>query len=505
MDNIEIELARRELARRKLLEQMRFMFEHYYNAPFIEGWHHAYICEHLEATFKGEIRFLIVNMPPSYGKTEMCVRQFVPYALGRNPSTKMIYTSYSDELSKKVSGEAREIVRSKVYGNLHKFKISPSQDQKHHWQTQEGGLLFATSTGGTVTGVHANIVIVDDPLKVNESCFASARNESWRYFSESITSRLLKDGKTIIIMQRLHPDDIVGRVLREMPSSAYTHLCLRAIESRPLVYDFKNIHYERAAGEALCEGWQNREEVEMIRLRMGEKGFKTQYLQDPEISEAGFFEKGQQREINALEAPECNLYMFIDPAMSLKDSSDERAIVVCGWSKDSSELETCVVYECDAGIWNLESFIEHIINMMLRYREARVLIESDGGGLLLYQSLLPEINRTNAKLAQKAREPLNHRIETFAAPRKTSKNQRIIGMHTYFVSGQLQFVRGGNGIEALLGELFAFDPDNPNNRDNRIDALSHSFNQRGTLVIPYSEEKKQPIQKRQIVRRTWNV
>lgn len=504
MDNIEMELARRELSRRKLLEQMRYLFENYYHTPFIEGWHHRYICEHLEAIFKGEIRFLIVNMPPSYGKTEMCVRQFVPYCLGRNSSTKMIYTSYSNELSEKVSGEAREIVRSKAYQNLHKISISPSQDQKHHWQTKENGLLFATSTGGTVTGVHANIVIVDDPLKVNESCFASARNESWRYFSESITSRLLKNGKTIIIMQRLHPDDIVGRVLREMPSNAYTHLCLRAIEARPIVYDFGSFHYERAADEALCPSWQNREEIELTRLRMGEKGFKTQYLQDPEMSEAGFFIKGAQKEINALEAPQCNLYIFIDPAMSLKENSDERAIVVVGWSKDESELEMCVVYECDAGIWSLETFIEHIINMMLRYKDAHVLIESDGGGILLYQSLLPEINKTNAKLTQKGREPLNHRIQTFSAPRKTSKNQRIVGMHTYYVSGQLCFVRGGSGIEALLSELFAFNPDNPNNRDNRIDALSHSFNQRGTLVIPYSEEKQsQP--KRQILRRTWNV
>lgn len=505
---IEAELALRTLARRNLIDQMRYLYQYHYCTPFLEGWHHSYLAEHLQALLQGQIKLLMVNMPPSYGKTEMCVRQFVPYALGQNPSTEVIYTSYGADLSEKVSLETRNIISSKPYSNLHKVSLSAEQNQRRFWQTTKRGYLFATSTGGAVTGVHAHILIIDDPLKVDDSQLTTALEHSWRYFSESLTSRLRKNASTLIIMQRLHPNDIVGRILREYPSDFYTHLCLRAVESRAIVYDFGSFHYERPANEPLCPAWQSADEVAMIRVRMGEIGFKTQYLQDPEISEAGFFAKDAHKEINELDLPEQNLYIFIDPAMSLKSGSDERAIVCLGWSKDSTELEQCIVYECSAGVWELETFIEHIISMMLRYKNAQVFIESDGGGIILYQTLLPAIVRTNAKLTAAHRETLNQPIQTFAAPRKTSKNQRIIAMHTYYNSGQLAFLRNGVGLDALLRELWAFNPNNPNNKDNRIDALSQSFNQRGKLVFPLQKIEESPQQKylkRFKQKRSWNV
>lgn len=102
------QILQRELAKRNLYDFMRYKFEYYYANPFLDNWHYGYLCEILDELLKGNIANLLISMPPSYGKSELIARTFIPFALGHNPALKFIYASYGDELSKSISVETRD-------------------------------------------------------------------------------------------------------------------------------------------------------------------------------------------------------------------------------------------------------------------------------------------------------------------------------------------------------------------------------------------------------------
>jgi hypothetical protein len=252
---------------------------------------------------------------------------------------------------------------------------------------------------------------------------------------------------------------------------------MRALESIPTHYDFGSFHYERPAMEPLFQEHENIVQLEKMRRAMGESKFATQYQQDPEVSDAGYVNEQWFSEIGEFGIPEQNLYIKIDPAMSTKENADNRAIVVVGYSVDESESELKVVMDCWYGTWGLDDFIEHILDAMIRYSDAKVLLESSGGGLLVDQMLKKEIGRRNVMLKEQERPILRNIIDTYAPSNKISKNQKISAGVIELETGRWKFRRGANGIDQIKKEYLRFDPAKEHNRDDCIDA-SHSGEER---------------------------
>ncbi|HZF69374.1 hypothetical protein, partial [Sulfuricurvum sp.] len=381
-NNIASIMAERELARRHLLFFQRYMFKYHYQRTLIESWYHGYVAELLMACISGELPRLILNEPPSYGKTEQCVRQAVPWALGKNSRKKYAYTTYGGELSTAVSVETRTNMDNKVYNGLFPdTKLSRDQNQKHDWKTTNDGGLYATSTGGVITGRHFDGIFMDDPIKAMDADSAAARKDAIAFFESSIITRLRdkKHGFIALIMQRLHVQDLAGYIIDNSDGEWYV-ACLRAQESRPVIYDFKEFHYERQAYEPLFPEYEDEAQLAKTRREMGETKYVTQYLHDPEVSDAGYFKEEWFSEVGISEIPEQNDYIKIDPAMSTKESADNRAIVVVGYSIDDREVELKITKDCWFGTWAVKDFISYIIEAMMLYPDATVLLESSGGG-----------------------------------------------------------------------------------------------------------------------------
>lgn len=497
-------LAERELARRNLLSYVKYIFKYYYERPFIENWHHSYICEVLQAAYAGEVKRIIINLPPSYTKSELAVRQFGSWSLGRDPSRQIIYATYGDDLSTLMSVETRNIVESAAYKQIFGTKLNQAQNQKFHWATQQGGRFFSTSTTATITGVHANLIVMDDPMKAMEAHSKAKREEVVQFYKSSIVSRLRdkKNGVIIIIAQRLHPEDLVGTLLDENPDG-WMVVKLRGIAEEREHYSFGGFEYTREKGEALFRAYEDEEQLQLTRLEMGDVNFKTQYQQDPEISEAGFFEPERWHWIDDFDIPEQSRYILIDPAMSQKKESDLRAILAQGWSIDERERELVVNYDCDYGIWSMAEFVDHIIAMMMMYPDAAVLMEAAGGGLLIEQALRKEVTVRNAQLADRGMPTIINPISVFTPNRNITKNQRIMAMQTYYNTGQMKYRRTGRGMEQLKTEMFAFRPEIAHNKDNCIDAKSMGFVLRGSMV---SAKQKNDVNRKKVrQKRTWRL
>jgi len=488
-------LLERELAKRSHLAYTRYMFKHYYKQPFIENWHHGYISEAIHEIEKGNITRLILNIPPSYGKTELTVKMGSSWILGNTPSKKFIHTSYSSELSIKNSSQTRDLVDNEIYKTLFpSVSISKSQDQKHYWETTSRGGMFATGTGGAVTGFHSHGIWIDDPTKAIEANSISALNESVDYLEGSLYSRLQdkKNGFIVLIMQRLNPKDLAGVLLEQ---GGWEHINLKALESRPKIYEMGNFKYEREPNEPLWEEYEDYELLKQQEKNMGVK-FASQYQQDPEVLIGDFYTDDDFTEISDFDIPKDEYkYIVIDPAMSTKNTADNRAIVTVGKSIDERKLELVVVHDVFYGTWVLSEFVDRIIETMVTYPDATVFLELSGGGILVNQELSKEIIRRNVELKEKSKPTIKNKIVTYAPKRTVKKNEKLQAMQPYFNAHQIKFRRNGHGIEQLKKELRSFDPNKDSPKDDCMECLAES------ITNEKMSGKKPPKEKQSISQR----
>ncbi|MDD2267481.1 hypothetical protein [Sulfuricurvum sp.] len=469
-------LAEQELARRNLEYYMRYIFKYHYQRPLKINWHQGFISEIMMAAFAGELPRFSIQIAPSTGKTEETVRQGFSWALGQNPRKKYAYTTYGGDLSTMVSIQTRSIVDSKPYAGLFPdTKLSKVKNKNDDWETTVEGGMASTSTGGAMTGTHYDGIMMDDPLKAIDADSIAKHKEAIDFYTGTILTRLRdkEHGFIGLIMQRLHVHDLVGYLMESEERDDWEFFTLRGTEGTTTFYDFGNFHYERPAGEALFEAHENTAQLEKMERSMGKTKYDTQYQQNPEPKEAGFVLKEWFSEIGEFDIPQQNLYIKIDPAMSTKQSADNRAIDVIGYSIDNSAIELKVMMDCWFGTWGLDEFIDYIIMAMMRYPDATVLLESSGGGLLVDQQLKKEILRRNAVLKEERRDLIKNRIIVYSPSNKISKNQKISAGIIELETGRFKFRRGANGVEQMKSEYLRFDPNKESNRDDCIDA-AHS-------------------------------
>lgn len=474
-DDIAAIMAERELARRNLEYYQKYIFKYQYQLPLRENWHHGYLSEILMAAFNGELDRFIINMPPSYGKTEMVVRQFVSWALGKNPRKRFAYTTYGDDVSTPTSIQTRNIVESKVYKGLFPdVQMSKVLNKNNEWETSVGGGLFATTTGGAFTGKHVDGIIMDDPLKAIDADSPAKHKESIDFYTGTILTRLRDKNSSFIglIMQRLNIKDLAGYLMASEERDDWEVFVLRGEEERGKIYEFGNFRYERKPGEPLDASKEDMAQLQRMKRSMGQSKYDTQYQQDPEPKEAGFVQPEWFSDISAFDMPKKqSLYIKIDPAMSQKKSADDRAIVVVGYSIDEEEIELKVVMDCWHGKWGIDEFVGYIADAMMSYPSAQVLLESSGGGLLVDPALKKEIMRRNAKFKKEGHALMAPHITTYTPSNKTSKVSKIMFGIAELEAGRVKFRRGANGIEQIKSEYLRFDPNREHNRDNCIDAL----------------------------------
>lgn len=234
---------------------------------FCSNWHIAVMADYLARVERGEITRLIINVPPRSLKSICASVAFPAWLLGRNPSTKIIIASYNNHLSYKHALDCRHLIRSNFYKDIFPdMVVSNDQDQKYKFITSMRGSRFATSVGGTITGEGGNVLIVDDPHNALDVYSQIKRQNVHRWFRQSFASRLddKKKGAIIIVMQRLHHDDLTGFLLDNQPKS-WHHLMIPAISPEDRTYyDGGYAHYYKE-GEILHQDREGQEEIERAK------------------------------------------------------------------------------------------------------------------------------------------------------------------------------------------------------------------------------------------------
>lgn len=224
---------------RGFLLYMDSIFKYYYKKVIRKTWFDELLAIAFMDVFWGIVDRLILEMPPRHGKTERGVRMFTSYAQGLDNQIKFQYATYGGSLSELVSGETKEIMESPIYREMFpSVDFSNKLNLKHHWKLLGGGGFLGTSVQGGSTGIGAEIEIGDDLLKAMEASSKAARDAAWNFYSSSMLSRLEGRKAVILIMQRLHEDDPVGRAIKQdklkIDGGAWERITL------PIVNDFES-------------------------------------------------------------------------------------------------------------------------------------------------------------------------------------------------------------------------------------------------------------------------
>ena len=247
---------------------------------FLANWHIDAVVYELEKVRAGETKRLIVNLPPRYLKSMIASIAWPAFILGHNPSARIMCLSYGQPLSGDLARDFRRIVESDWYKRIFPKTIFTKKTEVI-METSLGGERRSDSLDGAITGFGAQYIIIDDPMKSEDAMSQAAREKVINFYTGTLHSRLNNPEKSafILVMQRLHEDDLSGFLLRQ---GGWSHLNLPTIAAKDEIIELgRERRHVRAAGEVLHPERQSRTSLEETRRLIGSMRFEAQYQQHP--------------------------------------------------------------------------------------------------------------------------------------------------------------------------------------------------------------------------------
>tara|TARA_R100001244_G_scaffold9274_1_gene11343 strand:+ start:10481 stop:11938 length:1458 start_codon:yes stop_codon:yes gene_type:complete len=297
------------------------------------NWHHRYICKILqdeaERIIRGEDkqRDIIINIPFRASKSLMCTILFPVWCWIRDPKLRFITASYSASLSIEHSAKSRDVITSNWFQENwgEDFQIKPDQNTKQNYVNNETGSRRATSVGGTVTGAGASIIIVDDPISPKQAASQTERSHANEWYTSTLYSRLdnPRTGVRIIIMQRLHEDDLSGYLLRENPDN-YKHICIPAEKEGNLSPKGLEKFYKE---DLFWDSRFSRKILQDYKYQLGSYEYAGQLQQQPAPADGGII-KPEWFNYEKTFDEDLVWHFVIDPAYTSKQSNDPSAMLV---------------------------------------------------------------------------------------------------------------------------------------------------------------------------------
>lgn len=333
-----------ELAKRSLHEFVKQAWEVIEpGRVFHDNWHIQAICEHLEAVHRGEITRLIINIPPRHMKSITTCVGFPTWVWLQKPHTQFMFASYAASLSVRDSVKCRRLMQSPWYQQLKPpFKMDEDQNQKARYSNDHNGHRLSTSTTGSLIGEGGDIIVIDDPHNTMEVESAITRNSVLDWWDHAVQSRLNDPttGAFIVIMQRLHQQDLTGHILANQdPENPWTHLCIPAeyehkhptpffttIPNASVTSDPRN-----AEGELLWKARFPEKALNHLKTSLGSYASAGQLQQRPSPKGGGILKESWWR---CWESPTVPDFVYViqswDTAFSERDNASYSACTTWG-------------------------------------------------------------------------------------------------------------------------------------------------------------------------------
>jgi len=417
--------------------------------PLIANWHIDAICCAVQESVTGTARKrLVVNLPPRSLKSFILSVALPAWLLGREPSTRIICASYSDELAAKFSRDCRALMETQFYKRIFPAtRLNPKKTSEREFETTKRGFRLATSVGGTLTGRGGGVLIVDDPIKANDADSDVARRAAIDWFRNTALSRLDNPAESVVIiaMQRLHVDDLAGILIEDgWPKLVIPAICVEATDYR---IGEGEVHHCQE-GELLQPARVSLAALEELKREVGSRVFAAQYQQNPTPPDGNMVKADWLGRYDV--APDRQRFQRVvlscDPAGKAGIQNDYTAITVVGVQK-----HTLYLLDVSRGHWTVIEMRERIIHLAGQWHADLVIIEDTSSGMGLIQLL-----REQTRLSVVGRNP------------DADKVTRMSRQQGRFEAGRVLLPNEAPWLADFENELLAF----PSGRyDDQVDAL----------------------------------
>lgn len=454
-------------------------FTAFTNADYDFTWFHKCICSYLDKLERGEIKKLMIFVPPQHGKSELSSRRFPAFVLGRNPRAKIGLASFSADLSNSFNRDVQNIIDDenyrKLFHNVYLNGKGIEGDELRNVNFFETvgyrGFLKTVGVRGSLTGTPLDFGIIDDPFKDRaEANSGTIRDKVWQWYQDVFLTRLHNDSRQLLLFTRWHEDDIAGRILNpkskyynEEEAKEWTVLALPALkEATKPIPQAEDINDPREIDEALWEARHSAVRIKRTR-NQNPSGFNSLYQQRPTAQDGNKIKRDwfKIRDVDELPFNIDNIApdYFIDGAYTEKTKNDETGLGAFYFNKADGNLYVLNVIGIRKELYEFLTFFKPYVRSNYYKPNSSVYIELKASGYPL-KSMISKIEYGgfNAR-------GVNNKVVALG------KYNRVENSEPFLASGRVILVKGAWN-NAFIEQCIAF-PNDVN--DDMLDVLTFAI------------------------------
>jgi len=359
----KIKLHQREkesLVKDDFLEFVKHMWP-----EFVEGYHHKIIAEKFNKLATGEIKRLIVNMPPRHTKSEFASNYLPAWMIGRNPKLKIIQTTHTAELAVRFGRKAKNVIDSPEYQEVFKTKLQEDSKAAGRWETEGGGEYFAAGVGGAITGRGADLLIIDDPHKEQDAMSKEGFDKAYEWYTSGPRQRLQPGGAIVVVMTRWSTKDLTGRLMqgqKEVKGDQWE------------VIEFPAI---MPSGLPVWPEYWKLDELEKVEATLPIAKWNAQWMQAPTAEEGALIKREWWQDWPHENPPVTEfIIQSYDTAFLKKETADYSAITTWGMFRDDENQMHVILLDAEKDRFEFPELRRVAHESFLFWRPQMVLIEA---------------------------------------------------------------------------------------------------------------------------------
>ena len=439
---------------------------------FIEGRHHKIMAEKFDRMAKGELKRLIVNMPPRHTKSEFGSYLVPAWFMGRTPTLKIMQTTHTAELAYRFGRKVRNLMNEQSYkGVFENVELRADSQAAGRWETSKGGEYFAAGVGGAVTGRGADLLIIDDPHSEQDALSPTALEHAYEWYTSGPRQRLQPGGSIIIIMTRWAENDLTGKLLRQQGRDPLADQW-EVVEFPALMPDDKPLW---------PEFWKQ-EDLLAVKGSLSVGKWEAQWQQNPTSEVSAILKRTWWRKWEPKELPPLQYIMqSYDTAFSKQETADYSAITTWGvFYENESGPAQIILIDASRGRWEFPDLRRKALEEYKYWDPECVIIEAKASGMPLTQEL----------------RNMGIPVTNYAPSRGNDKITRVNSIAPIVESG-LVWAPDTTWAEEVIEECAAFPA---GEHDDYVDTVTQAlrrFREGGFIAHPedYLEDNATPKQR----------
>lgn len=462
-------LAKAEEAREHFMDFTTEMWP-----EFINGRHHKIMAEKFDRVARGELKRLIVNMPPRHTKSEFASFLFPAWLMGRNPKLKIMQTTHTAELAFRFGRKVRNLMNSEEYKNVFEgVELRADSQAAGRWETSKGGEYFAAGVGGAVTGRGADLLIIDDPHSEQDALSPTALEHAYEWYTSGPRQRLQPGGTIVIVMTRWAENDLTGKLLRQQAKDV--------LADEWEIVEFPALMPE--SDEPLWPEFWNKKDLLAVKGSLTVGKWEAQWQQNP-TSDISAILKREWWQIWPNEKPPQLSYVLqsYDTAFSKQSSADYSAITTWGvFYPEEGGPPNIILLEAKRGRWDFPELRRVALDEYKYWEPECVLIEAKASGMPLTQEL----------------RQMGIPVSNYSPSRGNDKFTRVNSIAPIFESG-LVWCPETRWAEEVVEECAAFPA---GEHDDYVDTVTQAlrrFREGGFVRHPEDYEEESTVRRQRI-------